>query len=68
MRADAELSAALRALKRKWLYLSTDESDHANALFHECSSSEAGSKCRGREQAHIECANEIEALLKQLES
>ena len=67
MQADRELIAELRALKKKWLYASTDESDNADRLFHECSSSEAGGRCRGKQEVHIACAQELDKLLKLLD-
>lgn len=67
MKADKELVTKLRALKRSWLVQSTKESHHADALYHECSSSEQGGKCRGKQKVHEACAHELLQLIESIE-
>ena len=67
MKADKELVSKLKALRKSWLVKSTDEMQHADSLYHECSSSEAGGKCRGKQQVHIECASALKELLESVE-
>ena len=67
MKADKELVTKLKALKRSWLIRSTEEMQHADTLYHECSSSEMGGKCRGKQKVHEECAQQLKELLESVE-
>lgn len=67
MQADQELVKILKALRRKWLSESTTDWEHANALYHECSTSETGGLHRGKQVTFENCARDIASLIEKLD-
>ncbi len=67
MQADKEVIELLKSIRRRWLSASVSEWNKAHRHYHECSESEAGGKCKGKQDTYEACAHDIENLLSRLE-